>query len=58
MKIFLRNKNSNYKFFWVFFVKKINYQIVINFNEILRKFECLNLVLYIILIYIFFHFIF
>ncbi len=48
MKIFLRNKNSNYKFFWVFFVKKINYQIVINFNEILRKFECLNLVLYIL----------
>jgi hypothetical protein len=48
MKIFLRNKNSNYKFFWVFFVKKINYQIVINFNEILRKIECLNLVLYIL----------
>ena len=26
MKIFLRNENSNYKFFGVFFVKKINYQ--------------------------------
>ena len=49
MKIFLRNKNSNYKFFgFIFFVKKLIIKIVINFNEILRKFECLNLVLYIL----------